>query len=84
MVSEQILFIVPVILSGEPAKLLEELPQGLTTPLGTSPPGDRGLSSSGRRPLSPRLSPAGLLMAEVGWPARPFPAVRAGTDGEHG
>ena len=54
------------LLLDEPAKLLEELSQGLTTPPGTYAPGDRGASSSGRHHSSPQLSPAGPLVPEVG------------------
>ena len=68
----------------EPAKLLEELPQGLTTPPGTSAPGDRGASSSRSRRSPPRLSPAGPLVPEVRWSARLPAAVWAGVYAECG
>src|SRR5256885_5939102 len=47
------------LLLDKPAKLLEKLPQGLSTPPATSTPGDRGASSSRSRRSPPRLSPAG-------------------------
>jgi len=72
------------LLLDEPAKLLEERSQGLTTPPGTSAPGDRGASSSPSRRSPPRLSPAGPLVPEVGWSARLPAAVWAGVYAECG